>query len=338
MIDQEAGFLARVARRPLAGDTHGRMSSSANRSRKRELRAALVLAPTLAMVLVFGDAAQALRCRTIERRNHPRVLAQHARPAAAISAPSALGYPFLVHGPAGSETLLARIRDAADRAWRAEIAEGVWPRPAPDRGGPDDRFDLYIDTSLGEGEAYVEGEDAAAGEPFDSSTSFMGLPTQFADDLELFSIVAHELNHGSQYAIDPLEDDAFFEHTAVFVERRVAAHVPTYGVGIADFQRHPERPLDYLYRDDYEYGAALWLMFLSEHLDAGGEALVRRLWQDSRQRSAVPPANEPDFLDALDGILAERRSDRAHFFATFASWRYFTGPRDDGRHFQGGAA
>src|SRR5262245_54498261 len=78
----------------------------------------LVLASSLVLAALSGTAA--------------------ARPQSSISEASALGYPFLVHGGSGDGALLIKIRDAADRAWRAEIDQGGWPSPAPDRAGPDD--------------------------------------------------------------------------------------------------------------------------------------------------------------------------------------------------------
>jgi len=253
--------------------------------------------------------------------------AQAARPRYGLSVDSLQGYPLVVHGAAGQGALLARIRDAADRAWRAEIVDAGWPAPPADPGGPDGRFDIYVDPSIGEGEGYVLPEAGVPATPWDDSTSYMGLPASFASDAALYSMVAHELNHASQFGIDALESDAFFEHSAVFVEQRVANDFATYGVGIADFQAHPERALDWLQTDYYEYGASLWLMYLSERLGDGGHRLVQRLWLDAKQTSG---RNRPTWLDALDGILAEQGWTRARFFASFAVARYFTGARAQG--------
>jgi hypothetical protein len=234
---------------------------------------------------------------------------------------SARGFPLAVHG--GDLALMTKIRDAADRAWQAEMIDSGWTAPLDDGDGI---FDLYIDLTLALGEAYTVDDGVVAGK----APSYIGLPSQFVDDDDLFSVVAHEMNHASQYAIDALEDDAFFEHTAVFVERRVANHYPTWGVGVGDYQAHPERALDYILNDYYEYGAGLWLMFLSERLDGKGDQLVQRLWHDSAQPGSV---NSPHFLDALDGILRDKQMTRARFFSELALWRWFTGTRDDGKHF-----
>lgn len=257
-----------------------------------------------------------------------------ARPASAVSLDSALGYPLVVHSPADHKPLATKIRDAADQAWKSEIVEAGWTAPPPDQGGPDDRFDIYIDPALGPGDGYVEPEDEVGSTSRYDQTSYMGLPARFPSDAAIRSTVAHELNHASQFAMDAAEDDAFFEHTAVFVEQRAVGDFPTYGIGVADFQSHPERALTYLGLDDqFEYGAALWLMFLSERLGDGGQALPIRLWQRTQQASAT---NQPHFLNALDEILQEKGWSRARFFATFAAWRWFTGKRDDGRHFRVG--
>ena len=256
-----------------------------------------------------------------------------ARPPAAISLPSARGFPFLVHGPLGSDALVAKVRDAADVSWQAEMVDGAWPPPPPDQGGPDGRFDFYIDASMRFPVAYTLGEDEVPATPWFDQTSYIVLPGDFPNGAALFSTVAHELNHASQYAIDAAEEDAFFEHTAVMVEQKVAKDFTSWGVGISDYQGHPERALTYLDADWYEYGAGLWLIFLSEHLDQGGYRLVQRLWNDSRQPG---PSNHPSFIDALDGILRERGMSRRQFFSTLSTWRYFTGARDDRLHFAGG--
>src|SRR5262249_31774361 len=147
---------------------------------------------------------------------------------------------------------------------------------------------------------------------FFDQTCYMGLNRTWASDAELFSYVAHELNHASQFAIDAAESDVFFEHTAGFVEKTMANVPATYGVGIPDFQGHPERALVYIGKDYYEYGASLWVMYLSEQLGGGGPALVQRLWIDGKQ---VGRTNSPSWLDVLDTILTERSLTLAQFFA-----------------------
>ena len=213
--------------------------------------------------------------------------------------------------------------------------QGGWPAPPADKAGPDTAYDLYVDPTQAQGEAYTQPEDAVTTVAWDAMTSFIGLPETYANDAELFSIVAHELSHGSQFGIDASEDDAFFENTSVFMEWTIAHDVPTYAVGVADYQAHPDRALNYFGADLYEYGAGMWLIFLSEHFDAGGQGLVQRLWNQSKQPTSV---TEPDFLDVLPVILGEKGTDLGRFFATYASWRYFTGARADGLHFADGAA
>jgi hypothetical protein len=281
------------------------------------------------------------RCVTRERRHPPQLprgaaAASAGRPSYALTVSSAQGYPFQVHGPSGSSTLLAKIRDAADVAWEAEIINGGWRAPPPDDGGPDTDFDFYIDPTLGTDEAYSDYSNDNDATSEDDAASYIGLPDTFTNDDVMRSTVAHELNHASQYAIDATEDDAFYEHTAVLVEQRVIGYVPGYGVGIGDYQDHPGRAIDYIGVDYYEYGAALWLMFLTEHVGNDSDAIVRQVWEDSAQ-SSVDWDNEPDFIDVLPGVLDDHGYDLHGFFAELATWRYFTGDRDDGMHFADGA-
>ncbi|MCC6808273.1 MAG: hypothetical protein IT381_12695 [Deltaproteobacteria bacterium] len=275
----------------------------------------------------MADAA----CLTPLRRQ-ARPIAS-GRPAFSITVASATGLPFVVHGPAGSTATLNKIRDAADAAWQAEIVQGGWPAPPPDNNGGDNKFDIYIDPSLGEGEAFVDEDGNVTSTAWNDRMSFMCLPPTFADDAELKSLVSHELNHASQYALDGIEDDAFFEQTATLVEKLVGKDVETYSSGIEDFQKNPARALDFFGDDLFQYGGALWLMFLTEALDDGSDKLAKRLWVDGKENGQT---NEPDFLDVLPAILHDKGWTTARFFATFAIWRYFTGARDDGAHFEEG--
>jgi hypothetical protein len=65
------------------------------------------------------------------------------------------------------------------------------------------------------------------------------------------------------------------------------------------------------------------------------------MWRLSRNAPGadeIPSLNEPDFEDALDELLDEAAG--LSFLDTvpvFARWRWYTGARDDGRHFEEGA-
>src|SRR5687767_6888190 len=67
-----------------------------------------------------------------------------------VSAESKRAFPLVVHGPA--LPIVTQVRDAADRAWQAEMVEGGWQAPAH-------LLDIYIDPALQQGEAFVD-EDA----------------------------------------------------------------------------------------------------------------------------------------------------------------------------------
>ncbi len=98
------------------------------------------------------------------------------RPPSAVTVASSRGFAFQVHGPTGSEALLAKIRDATDRAWQAEIVDGGWAAPVDDGDG---NFDIYIDETLEMGEAYTT-DDGGSGK---SLPSYMGLPSQLSSTL-----------------------------------------------------------------------------------------------------------------------------------------------------------
>jgi hypothetical protein len=285
------------------------------------------------LALVLGTALVTVPKPCRVERPRPLVHGSRAgvRPLADVTLASSMGYPFLVHAPQAHATLAAEIRDAADMAWQAEIEEGIWPAPLPDDDGPDSMLDIYVDTTLGFDEAYVSPETYPLDRGLDVATCFMGLSPDFSDSDVLVSTVFHELNHTSQFALDAFEDDAFFEQTAVFVEATYVPELAAYGLGIDDYQQHPERALDYIGEDFYEYGSALWLLWYAKEMGGGDEAVLQ-LWLDSAQES-FDGTNEPDYLDALAGSLG----DYSAFFARFAIARWFTGSRDDGMHFADGA-
>src|SRR5262245_23777074 len=123
-----------------------------------------------------------VRCETILRRELERAFpsarfGMEMRPPFTLSVESARGFPFMVHGPAGTTDLLARIRDQLDDAWQAEIVDAGWPAPPADSGGPDDRFDVYLDPSLEVDTAYTQGDTDIPETPEDDQTSFIALAT-----------------------------------------------------------------------------------------------------------------------------------------------------------------
>lgn len=154
-------------------------------------------------------------------------------------------------------------------------------------------------------------------------------------DLSLQATVAHEFNHACQVAMDVGELRAFMENSASYIEAEVfPAAAPMMSAMFPWFQRQPFRALEYtlLFDSDYyEYGGALWALFLTEQYGAGDPSWLRRVWEGSVQSSWQ---NEPDYFDVLDEMLADDGGLR-EAVRRFAEHRFFVGRDDDGQHLTG---
>ena len=199
--------------------------------------------------------------------------------------------------------------------------------PLADSGkGGSDNLDIYL-TAVGAGQAYVA-EETRQQVPFATATAYIVFDQALADDGTLESYAFHEFNHACQYAIDANEGDAFYENTAAFMDRFLKPTGPASATGIADFQAMPERSLDSISgsgaTDEYEYGAGLFLQFLTERYGAGRSDIVRELWEAGRQPDSPKAAdhNEPDWQDVLPDVLHRHNGpDSPTALLAFEAWR-----------------
>lgn len=254
-------------------------------------------------------------------------------------------HPLRVHYRVPAEETTAReVLAHLERSWRVEVDELGFRAPLSDRGkcGPDDRFDIYVWRGLEE--CYVDVVDD--GEP---STPWHDEPAYMAVDPwgpyggpMLAATLAHEFNHACQAADDYYETAPIFEMTSTFMEDLVCDDDDGYMALLEDFQARPDLALDH--DDEYEtwfmYGGALYLFYVRDRWFQGDPRFVSDLWLRCRNPSRDledPAGNEPDFEDALDALLRPRGGSFAGSIVEFARWRWFTGRRDDGKHFEEGA-
>lgn len=255
-------------------------------------------------------------------------------------------FPLLVHysKPAHADVAKFVLRNL-ERFWRIEVRQLGFTPPLPDGGacGPDDAFDVWL--WRGADTAYVESIADEPSTPWDDQRTTMVVDPwgEFGQDI-LDSTLSHELNHTMQAAQDWYDCVAVFEMTSAFIEWVVVQNQQVYRETAIDFQAHPELPLDY--DDDYAtwfmYGASLYLHFLRDRYYEGDVRFVAEMWRRMRNPpgAAVDPTkNEPDFEDALDSMLRELTPPVTFLDSVteFARWRWYTGKRNDGRHFQGKA-
>ena len=252
-------------------------------------------------------------------------------------------YPLRVHYEKTShEALAANVLGYLETSWTVEVEELGFFAPLEDRGmGGSTAFDVYVQNVPGGG-SWVASLHENPDTPWYDVACYMVLDARIDDQPGptaslMASYCAHEFNHACQGAYDWAGDASFYEITATFVEDLVYDDVDEYMSLVPDFQRFPEKALDYMdYYYWYEYGACLFFFFLSEHYDGGGAELVTRLWEESRQESRW--VNEPDFFDAMELVIPDFGGETMEeAFLTFAEWRYFVAGNDDGLHFSEGA-
>lgn len=305
---------------------------------------ALGLALPLGLALMLSSGgAQARECATLRMLEAARA-GQLSSPLAALQVrPPSVGFvdsgrfPIRVHYP--SEPLAERadvLLGVVEDSWQRQVEDQGYPRPLPDQGeGGDDRFDVYIGLTAPAVALTLAHEDVDDADGRHASYAHVVVdPSLEGDDLAPF--VHHELAHAIQFGMDLEESLMFFEASAVaqeyFLDRELGFPTLSWASDVDDFQAFPSAApftngidLYFIVGGDrlYEYGAALFLLYLEEEHGEGDGALLRRLWEASVQPDDVEE-NEPDWLDAveeeLDGDLASAVLDFATWRALVSTW------------------
>ncbi len=234
-------------------------------------------------------------------------------------------YPIRVEYDNPSDEALAReVLDAAERSWELEI--GQWGWWAPPIVTPEGRFRLYVaQTGMGGG-----GYTAPRG--YYSETAWTDCVTYVVIDNQnpvsyAGIVVAHEMNHTMQAAMDCMEPSSFWENTATFVMAEVYPDQHAYRDSfLGYFQDNPYMGVDEGNQQNlYWYGGFLWPYFLAytyRQADEPPAVFMRKVWEHASQNGMF---NDPDYLHALDTLLKERGSSLVEAFHAFTRARYFVG-------------
>lgn len=250
--------------------------------------------------------------------------------------------PVMVHYQAAGDAETAReVLGYVEYSWRVEVEGLGFRAPLPDDGlcGPDGRFDVFL--WRGAEESWVDVRASNGETAWDDWIAYMVVdPWGPFGGEQLDVTVAHELNHACQAADDWFDAVIAYEMTATFIEDVVYDDDDSYRALLVDFQSNPDWALD---RDDgyetwYMYAASLYLFFLRDRYFEGDASFVAEVWLNTRNSGHEDADNEPDFEDALDAVLGDAAGvSFLESVVEFARWRWYTGARDDGRHFEEGA-
>lgn len=246
--------------------------------------------------------------------------------------------PLIVHySRLSDEAKAAETLAILENAWTVQVDQLGFSPPLDDGGacGPDGSYDVFLWRSV-DG-AYVDAIANNPQTPHDDYSTYMAIDAfgvyggEFLD-----TTLAHEFNHSVQASDDWWESPLIFEMTATFAEALVHPDQDDWFYTMEDFQARPNWSLFYddAYQTWYMYGAAMFLHFLREQYFPQDSGFIARAWLAMRSE---PPADRPDFIDALRSILLDERGvalDAA--IVGFMQWRWFTGEFDDGNHFARG--
>jgi hypothetical protein len=238
---------------------------------------------------------------------------------------------------------------AVATSWRTIVGKLGFKRPLSDQrsavNGGDDRFDVYLaDTGNLGLSGYTSSDDPrlakASNYRYRDVSAFIVLDNDYRDVQfpagtslgNLRVAAAHELFHAVEMAYDYREDPWLAEGSAAWVEDQVFDSV---NLNVSYLQNSslsaPLTPLD-LGRQGHEYGAWLFLRYLSEHF---GAHIITRIWRlaDDSPDQVSAKSTRTYSMAAVRKALSRAGHEFPGVFA-----RYMTANLRPGRYYDEGAA
>jgi len=233
--------------------------------------------------------------------------------------------PVRVYYDVDSQTPMARlVLAAAEFSWVTEIDQfGFY---APPLTTPEGRYRIYIGDSGMGGGGYCSPVGTYDPTPWDDCPSYIVVdqsnPRYYID-----SLVAHELNHATQGAMDCLEPISFWENTATYMKFAVYPESLSYvRYYMGYFQDLPHWSVSGGDQSSlYWYGGFVWAYYLAERYGDPGQGAIflREIWENAMQESGLG-FNSPNYLESLDGLLRARgQGDLRRAFHEFSRIRWF---------------
>jgi hypothetical protein len=246
--------------------------------------------------------------------------------------------------------------DAYERAYHVEIELAGFKPPLDDLfiadNGGDARYDIYMFAGgwLGFTAPDWYGRVIATGL---TAIPFFAMNSRIYDFFGksegtryLQTTAAHEFFHGIQFAYNLGMPRWFMEACSTWIESFVydggrvddgdelddpdepdeVDGTNYYADQMRYWFTHPDWPLD---RFDgwHEYGDVIWTIFLTEKFTYD---VVKRIFEDTTWGTYRGMGN-------FDEVFGSMGINFADLFKEFALWNYFTGDRDDGKHYRNGS-
>jgi MYXO-CTERM domain-containing protein len=245
--------------------------------------------------------------------------------------------PIRVSAAANEDpTLVREVLAATEYSWTVQTDQfGFYAPPVPQSLG---RYRVFIDSTEGHGSAYTAPFGTNPATPWSDCFTYVVFDPYWAAD-SVGSIMAHEMNHAAQAAMDCQEVVTFWENTSTYIMGEVYPDGRYYARWMMSaFQATPWRALDFMNSresDGYEYGGVLLPIFLTATwAPQDGPVFMRQVWEATMQDGEY---NRVDYFDAIMTALQPRGGppDFDSLFMAFSEARLFLGNDDDGQHMPG---
>ena len=251
--------------------------------------------------------------------------------------------PNNIYAPGGDDKTThdyaQKVANAAEESWNFQISQLGWQVPPGDGicGGGFNKIDIYIHR-LERYFGYAQAETQVSGT--NGYTSFIGI-TNFINDRgiirpltneEIKVVIAHEFNHVIQFGYNGTKSDQdiwFSENTATWIEEIQYPEINNW-IEISLLNPARKNPIThpYLNIDNRElyYSGAIFCHMLSRWF---GNNFIKDIW-------IYASMSNNSFLSDINTKLLEKGQNLKSALKRYAIWRYFTGERDDKKHFPKG--
>jgi MYXO-CTERM domain-containing protein len=255
----------------------------------------------------------------------------------------------------GDKPTAAAALKAAEQAWQQQVVQVGYPQPFTgdlNTSEPLPGLWIYVADTGVEGGGYTDWLQDIPTTPISDCSSYVVIDDQNSG-ADIDTVVAHEFNHTTQMATDCVEAISAWENFTTAVEVHYFPNDWTFTYFVGSFQRYPEYPLDY-WSDPYggediayyQYGAALFPIYLQERFGGGNVTTLRDFWYSFAQQGTLKCShagcfsdkpNNPNWFQGTDNVLKTRGSNFEEAFDEFSVWRAITGMHDDHQHFKHGS-
>ena len=229
----------------------------------------------------------------------------------------------VLYNDESTQGLAQKVLEAAEYSWQTQIIDWGWYAPPLDT--PELRYRLYVTSASGSG-GYTAPIGLWPETEWDDCVTYVVIDHS-NDEHSVGAVVAHELNHSMQAAMDCMEPTAFWENSASYMMLAVYPTSIWYvRYFLESFQLAPHWSVaDGNQNSAYWYGGFIWPYFLlDQYAEAWTDAIfLREIWERSMQSSNFS-FNEPHYLTAIDEQLKDGgHGDLTQAFHTFSRARYF---------------